>query len=409
MRIVYVTACLPFGRGEAFIVDELNQLMLNHDVLVVPRSPGHPGPHGVKLIPYTMRENLISARVLITAVRVFATMPIRTLRSCSSLLQSHSPKIILRNLAVLPKALWLAQIASQWRADHIHCHWAGTTATMTLVASGISGIPWTLTAHRSDIVGNNLLREKVNSARVVRAISLDGKRMLLERGVEPSDKIYVLPMGVAIPERCCYEPTQAPVVLCPADLVEVKGHRYLFQAWRFLQDRGVRAELWLAGEGPCEPSLRRLAEDLTITSTVKFLGTVPHERLLDYYANNLVSAVALASVDLGNGLHEGIPVALVEAMSYGVPVVAAATGGIPELIHAGTGLLVPACDPAALADALQQILTHPEFAQNIGRNGLRHITQTRDVVSIVATLESFFCNSSKATPATSSTDAELRV
>ena len=55
--------------------------------------------------------------------------------------------MLLKNLAVYPKGLWLARLAREWRADHIHAHWAATTATMALVASEFSGIPWSFTAH----------------------------------------------------------------------------------------------------------------------------------------------------------------------------------------------------------------------------------------------------------------------
>jgi glycosyltransferase involved in cell wall biosynthesis len=261
---------------------------------------------------------------------------------------------------------------------------------MALIASRITGIPWSLTAHRSDIVANNLLREKAMSASMLRAISQDGKRMLLERGVENDGKLRVLPMGVAIPPQAPLMGPPRNVVLCPADLLEVKGHRYLLWAWRLLQDRGIQGELWLAGEGELRDALMQLCDKLAIRSTVKFLGTVAHSSLLELYAKGLVSAVALASVDLGHGCHEGIPVSLVEAMSYGIPVIATNTGGIPELIEPGTGVLVPARDPVSLADAMQRILSDHSLAQELGQRGRRHVIETRNVVSIAASLEAIF-------------------
>ena len=72
------------------------------------------------------------------------------------------------------------------------------------------------------------------------------------------------------------------------------------------------------------------------------------------YREGRVGMVVLPSVDLGNNLHEGIPVALIEAMSYNIPVVGTHTGGIPELLEGGAGLIVPDKDPAALADAIER-------------------------------------------------------
>ncbi len=390
MRIIYVTACMPFGAAETFLIDELNELLGKHEVLIVPRSPGKPGPHGASLIAYTRREALLSPHVLRSAVARFARMPLPVLNSTRCVLQTHSLIMALRNAAVLPKALWLAGLASEWKADHIHCHWAGTTATMALIASRISGVPWSLTAHRSDIVGNNLLSEKANSAHIVRVISHDGMRMMLERGVEANNKLRVLPMGVTIPSQVSYNRPEANVVLCPADLLEVKGHRYLLRAWRIVKDRGIQGELWLAGEGELRVPLTKLVENLEIAGSVRFLGTVAHASLLELYSNGMISAVALASVDLGGGCREGVPVALVEAMSYGIPVIGTDTGGIPELIKTGTGVLVPACDPVALADAMQAILSDDRFSEQIGRRARSHIIETRNVASVAATLGMWF-------------------
>jgi colanic acid/amylovoran biosynthesis glycosyltransferase len=390
MRIIYVTACLPFGAAEAFIIDELNELLGKHEVLIVPRSPGKPGPHGASLLAFTRRETLLSPRVLGSAVGCFVRMPRRVLNSARCVLRTHSLIIALRNLAVLPKALWLAEVATEWKADHIHCHWAGTTATMALIASRVSGVPWSLTAHRSDIVGNNLLSEKANSACKVRVISLDGKRMMLERGVEANSKLQVLPMGVAIPPQSAFNRSKVNVVLCPADLLEVKGHRYLLHAWRIVKDRGIRGELWLAGEGELRNTLTKLVENLELASSVRFLGTVAHASLLELYSNGMISAVALASVDLGGGCHEGIPVALVEAMSYGIPVIGTDTGGTPELIKPGTGVLVRACDAVALADAIQMVLADDRLSEQIGQRARRHIIETRNVASVAATLGAWF-------------------
>jgi len=390
MRIIYVTACMPFGTAETFIIDELNELLDRHKVLIVPRSPGKPGPHATSLIAYTRREALLSPRVLTSAVGRFIRMPRRVLNSAGCVLRTHSLIMALRNIAVLPKALWLAEIACEWKADHIHCHWAGTTATMALIASRVSGVPWSLTAHRSDIVGNNLLSEKANSARIVRVISQDGMRMMLERGVEANDKLQVLPMGVTIPPQGFFNRPKTNVVLCPADLLEVKGHRYLLRAWRTLKDRGIQGELWLAGEGELRGSLTKLVANLDIASSVRFLGTVPHASLLELYSNGMISAVSLASIDLGGGCHEGVPVALVEAMSYGIPVIGTDTGGIPELIKPGTGVLVPPRDAVALACAMQLILSNDCFSDHIGRRARQHIIETRNIASVVATLVAWF-------------------
>ena len=391
MRILYVTAAMPYGKAETFIISEIEELLCRNEVLVAPRSPKRLGRHADWLAPYTIREHLLSPIVLLRAVLAFARRPRASLRTLKILFGSPRPRTVLGNLAVFPKGLWLAGVARRWRADHIHCHWAGTTATMAMIASRLSGVPWSLTTHRSDIVSDNLLKEKTRSAAFVRAIASEGRKMLMERNAEPESKLLVLPMGVRIPPL---DPALAgpkeKVVLCPADLLPVKGHRFLISAWRTLLDRGYSAKLLLAGSGELKAVLHSQVAQLGIADTVEFLGTIEHKSLLDYYRRREVAAVVLASVDLGAGVHEGIPVALVEAMSYGVPVIATTTGGIPELVIPGTGLLVPPADPLALADALGQVLGNPSHAGAMAECGRRWVASSRNIVEVAAQLENLF-------------------
>ena len=391
MKIVYVTAQLPHGCDEAFVVPEIEQLLRSgHDVLVVPRSPRGVVMHGRELLPRARREALYSPRVLGAAAAAMLAAPARTLAAARVLLESRSPAVAIKNLAVVPKALWLAKIAAQWGADHIHCHWASTTATMTMIASGISGIPWSLTTHRWDIVENNLLAAKVSSASFVRFISVDGLRMARRIGIGPARNARVLHMGVTVPGQVQRRYGPRAVVLCPARLVDVKGHRFLLEAWRKLQRSGVAADLWLAGDGELRPQLEALSVTLGLSDAVKFLGAIPHRELLKIYEEVPVAAVVLASVDLGKGFHEGIPVALIEAMSYGLPVVATATGGTPELVIPGTGLLAPPADPAALADAMQSLLQHPELRERLGNSARRRVLEAFDVARIATDLAGEF-------------------
>jgi colanic acid/amylovoran biosynthesis glycosyltransferase len=391
LRIIYVTANLPHGTDEAFIVPEIGQMnQSRHEVLVIPRSPRGLIVHGHELLKQARRESLCSAQVLRTAAMVALAAPGQTVAAARILLKSRSATVVLKNLAIIPKALWLADVARRWKADHIHCHWAGTTATMTMLASRLSGVPWSLTLHRWDIVENNLLAEKVRAASFVRFICQDGLRMARAIGIGPEDNVRVLSMGVTIPpgigERC----QPKPVVICPARLVAVKGHRFLLQAWRMLENRGVTGELWLAGQGELRQELEALTDTLGLRRSVKFLGVLSHRELLSLYQESAVSVVVVPSIDMGNGYHEGIPVALVEAMSYGLPVVATKTGGTAELVLPETGWLVPPEDPAALADALQTLLQDSALREEMGNRGRLRVMEAHDIVLVASQLANAF-------------------
>jgi len=149
--------------------------------------------------------------------------------------------------------------------------------------------------------------------------------------------------------------TSYPVVLCVANLKSYKGHTHLLEAAALLRDRGLPCTLALAGDGPERGALHQQAIRLGID--VRLLGIrTDIERLL-----------ARADLVVLPSLTEGMSNAVMESMAAGRPVVATAVGGIPELLGADRGVLVPPADPVALADGLEGVLRDPERSRRLSR------------------------------------------
>jgi glycosyltransferase involved in cell wall biosynthesis len=163
------------------------------------------------------------------------------------------------------------------------------------------------------------------------------------------------------------------MVLCPANLSPAKGHTVLLKAVAQLLQRGFSVRLLIAGDGPLWADLNALASELRIEGHTEFLGMLPRERLLELLGGGGIDLVVLPSLDLGGGIHEGIPVSLIEAMSFGIPVVSTATGGIPELLRDGAGLMVAPGDVDALAAALARLLEDADWRLQLGRAGRMRI------------------------------------
>jgi colanic acid/amylovoran biosynthesis glycosyltransferase len=242
---------------------------------------------------------------------------------------------------------------------------------MALIASEVSGIPWSFTARRWDILEDNLLSLKMVHASFARIISQSGLETIKELGIEvPDDRIPILHVGVHLPTRFQapkdqQEEVNVPIILCPAGLRPIKGHKYLIEAFAILRGRSVESKLWLAGQGELRQELQEQVETLGLLDKVAFLGQLPHIKLLDLYSQGKIAMVVLPS------LHEGIPVSLIEAMAYGVPVISTVAGGTPELLERGAGLLVPPEDPLALADAIERLVRDPELRKQLGETGRR--------------------------------------
>lgn len=380
MRIAYVTQRLPFGTGETFIVPEIEALLAaGHEVLIIPRISRDPVMHDDvgALLPRTrtLPRTLEIARAVTSE---FASQPRRSLQAFRRLHRTRPRHRTFSNAVATAQAMWLARVARAWGADHIHAHWAHLPATLAMGASAVSGIPWSFTAHRYDVVLNNLLAEKLRSARFGRFIAQD--MLDLARLLVPPDAIrraVVLHMGVPVPPALKEAQARAtPVVLCPAQLIPRKGHRYLIDAGARLNERGIAFELWLAGDGPTREALVRQVDARGLGNRVRMLKTVPHAELLQLYRERRVDCVVLPS------LHEGISVALMEAMAHGVPVIATSTGGVPELLHDGAGVLVPPADSVTLADGLERVLGSATLRAELGRAGRQRVEEEFDIAAI---------------------------
>jgi colanic acid/amylovoran biosynthesis glycosyltransferase len=401
MRILYLTQRLPFGEGESFIIPEVEALIAaGHEVLVVPRLSGDPIVHDdVGAIVACTRVLPSPLGVAAAVVRMLAERPRRTVQAFWSLRRTRPRRRAFSNTIAAAQGMWVARLARAWGADHIHAHWAHLPATIAMAASAVSGIPWSFTAHRYDVFLNNLLADKLRSAQFGRFIArhmLESARPLVGPGA--LGRATVLHMGVILPSRVEEDPPdrRTPVVLCPGRLVPMKGQRHLVEAAALLRDRGVRFEMLLAGDGPDEADIAREVAARKLEGRVRMLGMVPHAELLDFYRRRAVDVVALPSLDLGGGLHEGISVALIEAMAHGVPVISTATGGQRELLDRGAAVMVPPADARALADALERLLASRAYRLEVGRCGRRRIEEEFDVMRVAEELSRRFAQAEAA-------------
>jgi glycosyltransferase involved in cell wall biosynthesis len=169
----------------------------------------------------------------------------------------------------------------------------------------------------------------------------------------------------------------------------VKGHGVLLEAAALLAAQGIPFMLELAGAGPEADALARRIRALDLADCVRMLGRVPHAELLRRYGMGDVDCVVLPSLDLGGGLHEGLSVALIEAMSYGVPAISTATGGLAELLE-GVGVLVPPGHPGALAEAMLGLLRSPTRRLALGQAGRQRIAEQFDAAVIARELVRLF-------------------
>lgn len=401
MRIAYITVRTPLGPGESFIIPEVRGLLdCGLDITIFPILPGkkiwHESLQSLEGNCHFL--NLYSPKVLLLAIQCIIAKPLKSFNAVFHLLRvSSSLKILFKNLTIIPRALAAVCIFEDLGIDHIHAHWGTRTATLGLLVSHITGIPWSFTAHRWDIYENNILSEKVESADFVRCISRKGVEDLVRLSRVSSgvaSKVRVVYMGVELPKEHNTGTGSASDSLrisVPANMLPVKGHRYLIDAISLLQASGdISIRCSFFGDGPLEVELREHVANLGLEQVIFFQGRVAHADLLKAYRNAEFDVVVLPSVVTSDGHHEGIPVCLIEAMAHGLPVISTRTGSIPELVGKDTGILVPQKDPAALACALRQVAEGGDKIKNMVSAAKNKVEQEYAIQSIVRKLAGYF-------------------
>jgi colanic acid/amylovoran biosynthesis glycosyltransferase len=381
-RLIVVTSRYPFGTQEAYLNTELAELKKYFERIAIvsvrpPASPRrHAVPHGVEVLSWP----LFNWELLRRAAVAFATRPRAVLRALGQTFVSHDPGRV-KNISVTLKALALAQWAMENDFDHIHSYWISTPATVAMIAATVSGVAWSSTAHRWDIYERNAFDVKERSASFVRTISSRGTIDLADRMPALHGRILQLRLGTVVPA--------APVsssslnaefrIVCPAALVPVKGHTDLFAAIAQMRRSGIPVRCILCGTGPLRTLLEDAVARLGLQDVVEFAGFVPQETLHDWYRAGRFAALVLASRDSGELAMEGIPSALVEAMAFGLPVVATDSGSVRELLDPQCGLLVKAEDPTELARALTDVYRDPEGAKTRARQAYQRVASEHDV------------------------------
>ncbi len=198
----------------------------------------------------------------------------------------------------------------------------------------------------------------------------------------PPERTAVHPMGIDC-ARFSFHPRRTGSdgvtrLVTVARLVEKKGIAYALRALALVVPRYPALEYTIIGDGPLRGELETLIEELQLQQHVRIAGWMGQDALVGCLSR--MHLFIAPSVTAGNGDVEGVPVALMEAMASGLPVLSTAHSGIPELVEDGvSGLLTREMDIDALAENICRLLAAPASWPAMARAGRARVEQEFDI------------------------------
>jgi len=282
----------------------------------------------------------------------------------------------------------LACLGQLRRYDTIHCHF-GPSGLRGMWLRKIGALQGRLatTFHGYDISkyvnasGRSVYDQLFNEGELFLPISEYWKNRLVELGCS-RDKIVVHRMGVDCSKfkfkPRLYRTDKQVHLISIARLVEKKGLEYAIRAIGKMAGRGLRVEYQIVGDGPLRQQLEELVQREKLTDVVHILGWRSHGEVV--HLLDEAHILLAPSVTSSDGDQEGIPVALMEAMAQGLPVVSTHHSGIPELIEDGvSGFLVPERDIDGLTEKLSYLIEHPQLWPEFGRRGREYVENNYNI------------------------------
>jgi glycosyltransferase involved in cell wall biosynthesis len=311
----------------------------------------------------------------------------------------------------------MAAAFGRHQIDIAHSHEFGM-AVYGAWASWHAGVPHLITMHGSRYYADRLRRRVAMRAAVAAsgglvAVSHPLADHLSRDLFVPRSRIAVVINGVPrpdagrMPSRSLRDelsiPADDPLLVSVGNLYPVKGHRHLIEALACLADRHPSVHLAIAGRGDLAEPLLAAARSHGMSGRVHLLGLRP----------DVGAILAAADVFVLPSMSEGLPLALLEAMFAGCPIVASDVGEVAATLDEGrAGLLVPPGNPSALGDALDRILTDPDRARALGARARQRAADHYDLSQMVRRYRSIYdelldAPSPAAVPATRSARPNL--
>lgn len=277
------------------------------------------------------------------------------------------------------EAGYLAHVLRRKGVRHLHNHFASSSCTVAMLASELSGIPFSFTAHGpSEFLQASrwALNEKVSRAAFAVCISnFCRSQLMFFSAFADWHKLHIVHCGIEPGRYRARNPADtgsrravenAVRLLFIGRLAAAKGCPVLIEALARALEAGAAVNLKIVGDGPDRRALESRVASLGLEHVVHFTGYQSQSAVAEH--------LAAADIFVLASFAEGVPVVLMEAMASSLPVIATQIAGIPELVEDGiSGYLVPPGDPVALSERIAELAADPGLRLRMAEKGRKKV------------------------------------
>ena len=370
MKLAYITSMATGGLA-GFNYKELlecERLGADISVFVTKYKPG----------PYMPPANMAGGTV--RPARVIAEQPLRLLQAPVLSARLWAEAVQTGTVADFAIAQSWAPTMIRSGREWIHCHWGDHKLYIGYYCHRLTGLPLSVTLHGYDLYKNPnwaMCERALRACAQIITISDYNRQLLIKRFGALGERVKVIRLfAEMVPDP--HELKRETKLLIVGGFQDRKGYDILLNALKMLNRQDVR--LWVVGyKGPVD--VPKLVSDLGLRDRVTIFGHVSDDVLKVLYT--YCDIFCMPSRMDKNGVGEGLPVALMEAMSYEKPVVATTHTGIPELVP---DILVPENDACKLAQAIGRLADDRELRRTMGERNRKIVSQQYSADNVLTLL-----------------------
>ena len=308
----------------------------------------------------------------------------------------------IRPLSDLRAGWQLFRLMRRFRPSIVHTHTA-KAGLLGRVAAFLAGAPVVVHTFHGHVLRGYFgplgtaalgLTEKLLARATSALVAVSGsvRQELVDLGIASADKIRVIPLGLELEalaaplprgglRRSHGVPDDSPLVGCVGRLVPIKDLETFLHAAADVHAACPEVHFSLVGDGEQRTALEAVSRRLGLTGAVHFHG----------WQRDMGAVYGDLDLVVNSSVNEGTPVALIEALAAGRPVIATRVGGTPDLLANGLhGCLVPAGDPRALAAAIREALQQPEELRARARAGQQHVLRTHTTQRLCEDIDALY-------------------